>query len=133
MGRPTDAEALVRLKELLKSLPPDVIEQVLKVGRTVPEDWVKLSTAGMVKRLRRRFDMTQRQLGGLSGLPHSKVAKVEKGQDVRMSTLRQLFAGFGCGLLILPVCCLDAEDLWRRTDLMAEKGYVPRHRRYPRK
>ncbi len=129
----SDGEAAGRLAALLKSMPPDLVEQVIRKGRAVPEDWRRMSTAQMVRRLRGRFDMTQRQLAVLAGLPHSKIAKIEGGQNVRLSTLQQLFAGLGCGLLVLPVASLSAEGLWRRTRDFAAEGRIPRHRRYPRK
>lgn len=103
MGRMNDAAAAGQLAVLLKTLP----------------------VADMVRRLRERFDLTQRQLALLAGLPHSKVAKIEAGQDVRLSTIYQLFAGLGCGLALLPVSRLGAEDLWRRTHDLCGEGQIP--------
>ncbi|MBI5211278.1 MAG: helix-turn-helix transcriptional regulator [Elusimicrobia bacterium] len=77
--------------------------------------------------------MTQRQLAALAGLPHSKVAKIEGGQDVQLGTLRQLFAGYGCGLVIIPLSTSTAEELWHRTHALSDAGHIPRRRRYPRR
>ena len=133
MGQVSDAEAAQRLAELLKTMPQDSVAQALEHGRRLSADWRAMSAAELVLRLRRRFDMTQRQLAALAGLPHSKVNKVESGQDVRLSTLRRLFAGFGCGLAIVPVCRLSAEELWRRTHELAGEGRIGRRRRYSRR
>lgn len=120
-----DAAAASQLSALLKTLPSDVVDDVLKLGRAAPTRWRGFSVADMIRRLRGRFDLTQRQLAILAGLPHSKVVKIEAGQDVRLSTLYQLFAGFGCGLALLPVSRLDAEDLWRRFHDLCGKGLIP--------
>lgn len=133
MTRVSDAQAAERLSALLRGRYTDFVEQVLKKGRAVPQEWSAMSVGQMSRRLRLRFDMTQRQLAVLAGLPHSKVAKIERGQDVRLSTLRQLFAGFGCALLLVPVSPLSADKLRRRTRDLAEQGRIPPHRRYPRK
>lgn len=133
MRRANDSQALKKLAELLKSAPEDPLEQVLRHGRSVPEYWRQQTLADMARRLRRRLDMTQRQVAALAGLPHSKVSKIEAGQDVQISTLCQLFAGFGCGLVILPLSRLSAEELWRRTHALCDDGHIRRRRRYPRK
>ncbi|MEK7857943.1 MAG: helix-turn-helix transcriptional regulator [Elusimicrobiota bacterium] len=111
----------------------DTVNEVLIQARTLPDDWPHTSPAMISKRLRHRFEMTQRQLAAFSGLPHSKVAKIEGGQDVRVSTLVQLFAGFGCGLAFLPVSPLSADRLWHRTHNISFECGVPRHRRFSRK
>lgn len=133
MGRLSDAEALERLKETLRTLPPDLVEQVIRHGRSVPGEWRAMTAADMVKRLRHRFDMTQRQLAALSGFTPAMIARIERGRDIRMSTLYQLFAGFGCDLLVLPASRLSAEDLWRRTDDLGCSRCIPRKRRWSRR
>jgi DNA-binding XRE family transcriptional regulator len=132
MARLSDAEVLQHLKELLKSRPEDSIDKVLQLGRDLPEPWRQSSVAELVVWLRRRFDMTQRQLASLSGLSPAQVALIESGQDAHWSTLNQLFAGFGCGLTVVPTSRLSAEELWRRTHDLWGEGHIPRRRRYPR-
>ncbi|MBI4385808.1 MAG: helix-turn-helix transcriptional regulator [Elusimicrobia bacterium] len=133
MDHSKDIQAVAKLGRLLKSLPPDPIELALRQARTLPPEWRSLSIGRVSRALRRRFDMTQRQLALLAGLPHSKVAKIENGQDVRLNTLRRLFMGFGCELLVLPLAHLSAEKLWRRTHDLADLGLIPRRRRYSRR
>lgn len=133
MTRPSDVEALNALKQLLKSRPMDSIDEAIKLGRKLPSEWRGSSVADMVVWLRRRFDMTQRQLAVLSGLSPAQIANIEKGQDAQWSTLCQLFAGFGCGITIVPTSRLGAEELWRRTHDLGSDGHIPRRRRYPRK
>jgi hypothetical protein len=133
MGRLSDAEALERLKDMIKTMPPDLVDQVIRHGRSAPGEWRAMTAADMVKRLRHRFDMTQRQLAALSGLPHAMIARIEHGQDIRLSTLYRLFAGFGCGLVLLPVSRLSAEGLWRRTHDLAGLRFIPRKRRWSRR
>ena len=131
-GMSRDAEAALKLAELLRNAPADPLEQALELGKRVPEDFRRLRPADLVKYLRRRTELTQRQLARLSGLPHSKVARIEAGQDVRLSTFYQVMAGLGCGLILLPSTSERARDFWRRSDLWME-GHIPRRRRYPRK
>ncbi|MBI3553137.1 MAG: helix-turn-helix transcriptional regulator [Elusimicrobia bacterium] len=133
MPRAPDAQALQHLRNLLKSRSEDPINAVLRAGRGLPADWRESSLAELVVWLRRRCDMTQRQLAALSGLTRAKVAQIEAGQDVQWSTLCRLFAGFGCGLTVVPTCRLSAKDLWRRTHQLWGDGHIPRRRRYPRK
>ena len=133
MAPTSDAAALGAPKELLKSRPKDPIDEAIKLGRTLPSDWRGCSIADLVVWLRRRFDMTQRQLADLSGLSPARIAKIEKGQDVPWSTLCQLFAGFGCGITIVPMSRFGAEGLWRRTHDLSGDGHIARRRRYPRK
>lgn len=133
MGRLSDAEVLERLKAALETMPPDLVEQVIQHARRTPGEWRAMTAAGMVRRLRHRFDMTQRQLAALSGFPHAMIARIEQGQDIRLSTLRQLFAGFGCGLVLLPVSALDAEALWRRPHNLGGMRLIPRKRRWSRR
>jgi DNA-binding Xre family transcriptional regulator len=133
MGRLSDAEALERLKAALEAMPPDLVEQVIQHARRAPGEWRAMTAADMVKRLRHRFDMTQRQLAALSGFPHAMVARIERGQDIRLSTLLQLFAGFGCSLVLLPVSALSAEALWRRPNDLGGMRFIPRKRRWSRR
>lgn len=129
----SDSEALNILAKALKASYVDPLDEIFRCVRQLPPEWRQKSTGELVRAMRDRLEMTQRQLALLAGVPHSKIAKIEKGQDIQLRTLRQVFAGFGCTLIILPFSPLSARQLWRRTDLLWEAGCIPRRRRYPRK
>lgn len=128
MGRLSDAKAAELLRQELSKPYRDIVAEVLEAGRRLPEQWRQTSMADLVEWMRRRFGLTQRQLALLAGLPHSKIAKIERGQDVQLSTLAQVFAGLGCELVIVPRSPLSAQRLWRRTADLASQGVIPRRR-----
>src|SRR4051812_3293322 len=106
MRNSKDAYAARQLAELLKSMPPvrrDPLDVAFRLGRMMPSVWKEIPLGELSKWLRERAEMTQRQLADLTGLPHAAIARIEMGRDVRLSTVYQLFAGFGCGLALLPV------------------------------
>lgn len=134
MAQLSGSELVARLDALLERMPKeDPLERVLAQNRALPPFLRQTSTAELVRWLRGRCDMTQRQLAALSGLPPSKIAKIEGGQDVRVSTLRQLFAGFGCGLVLLPLTHLGADGLFHRTQAVSSQVKIRTRRRYPRR
>jgi DNA-binding XRE family transcriptional regulator len=133
MRNARDAQAMVQLQELLRAPRRDPIDEVLRAGQGLPADWKDGSVAELVRWMRRRCDMTQRNLAALSGLSRAKIAEIEGGQDVRWRTLCRLFAGFGCGLTLAPVSRLGADGLRERTMQLARARLIARRRRYPRK
>ena len=129
MGRLSDGEATELLRRELSKPYRDTIAEVLVWARRLPPEWRESTLAELVEWLRRRFGMTQRQLAALARMPHSKIAKIEGGQDVQLSTLTKVFAGLGCKLVVVPQSLLSAEGLWKRTHRLADRGIIPRRRR----
>lgn len=130
MRRPTDAEAAELLARESERPGKDLVADVLAWSRRMPPGWQDLSMGAKVARLRRRFGMTQRQLAELSGLPHSKIAKLERGQNVQWRTLAQVLAGLGCELIAVPRSPLSADRLLERTDHFVDRGWIRRSRRW---
>jgi len=69
-----------------------------------------------LRRLRIRFSLSRKQLAAKAGVSASLIGRAEKGADVRLSTLKKLYAAFGCRLLILPAGALFELD-WRQAHL----------------
>ncbi len=130
-----DAESIRKMRRLFTVDPfeYDVVEQALRAGSVTTEKWRKLDHAGVARALRERIQLTQRQLSALSGLPHSKIALIESGQDVRLSTMRKYFAGCGCELLLLPRGPASALAMRDRVINLGREGVIEPRRRYPRK
>lgn len=79
------------------------LEEVLRAASAVPAEWQTKSTRQVLGFLRLRSNMAQRELAERAGVRQSSIAKAESGQDLRISTLRKLFAAMGYDLLILPL------------------------------
>ncbi len=103
-------------------------------SQSVPAEWKELSPAEQIRRLRLRFGLNQRELAQAAGVPASLVCRAESGADVRLSTLRRLFAAVDCVAVILPaggLSRLDAldrrlEEEWKASGLyrvMQQRGW----------
>ncbi|PCI31897.1 MAG: hypothetical protein COB53_12785 [Elusimicrobia bacterium] len=130
----SDLEAIQKMEQLLETDPfeYDVVEQALRAGSAATEKWRGLNPGEAALALRNRVDLTQRQLAALSGLPRSKIALIEAGQDVRLSTMRKYFMGCGCELLLLPRGPASALAMKNRMINLEREGVIERRRRYPR-
>ncbi|MBL4714317.1 MAG: helix-turn-helix domain-containing protein [Alcanivorax sp.] len=61
-----------------------------------------LPVAKQVAALRKRLRMEQRALEPLTGLKQPHIARIEGGQDVRLSTLEKLVKALGAALVVVP-------------------------------
>jgi transcriptional regulator with XRE-family HTH domain len=63
-----------------------------------------MSMAGrMVREVRARAHLTQRQLAGKSGIPQETIARIERGRsDPRVNTLDRLLEACEFGLEVMP-------------------------------
>ena len=66
--------------------------------------------------MRIRFGLNRKQLAAKAGVSASLVGRAEKGADIRLSTLRKLYAALGCRLLTMPAGALYELD-WRQAHL----------------
>lgn len=57
---------------------------------------------------RERAKLSQQELARRQGLPQSQISRAERGEDLRLSTLRQLARGLGLEVVLLPVASLSA-------------------------
>lgn len=60
------------------------------------------SIGSAVRQARRGTGWSQAALGRAAGIPQSHVAKIERGVDVRASTLRRVLAALGYDLALRP-------------------------------
>lgn len=94
----------------------DPVRAALAYGESAPPDFASWSPHECLRRLRIRFGLNQKQLAAQAGVSASLVGRAEKGADVRLSTLRRLYAALGCRLLALPAGALYELD-WRQAHL----------------
>lgn len=77
----------------------------------LPEDEeTHLDLPTLVRLIRKRLHMTQKNLADRIGVPQSFISKVESGQvEPTLKTLKKIFNGFFCDFVILPVpkCSFD--------------------------
>jgi hypothetical protein len=95
----------VRLAEILRRDFEEVAngEEFLRLLQNVPEVWHRKPEHFHVWLARKNAELTQRQLGALAGVHQSFVSRVENGRDVRLSSLRRLYAALGYRMLVLPL------------------------------
>jgi transcriptional regulator with XRE-family HTH domain len=85
-------------------------------GETAPAEFAGWPTHEVLRRLRIRFGLTRKELAARAGVSASVAGRAEKGADVRLSTLRKLFAAAGCRLLTVPAGGLYDLD-WQQAHL----------------
>ena len=84
-----------------------------------------LPVAKQVAAIRKRLRMEQRALEPLTGLKQPHIARIEGGQDVRLSTLEKLVKALGAALVVVP------RD--RLAEVQALLNAAPADARYDRK
>ena len=94
----------------------DPVREILAYGEPAPAGFASWSSHECLRRLRIRFGLNRKQLAAKAGVSASLVGRAEKGADVRLSTLRKLYAALGCRLLTLPAGALYELD-WRQAHL----------------
>lgn len=86
------------------------MRDAMAAGEAVPSRWADLPVGEIVRRLRLRYCMRQYQLAERADVPASLVCRVESGSDLRLSTLRRLFAAAHSSIVFLPRGGLAAID-----------------------
>jgi len=67
-----------------------------------------------LRAMRDSLDVSQRLLAEQSGVDQSDISRIERGGDVRWSTLKRLFGALGCECeLVVGPADEDAEDFLR--------------------
>lgn len=94
----------------------DPVRQALAHGEAIPLEWSSWSAGYALRRLRLRFGLKKKDLAQRAGVSPSLVGRAEKGADIRLSTLRRLYAALGCRLATLPSGALYDLD-WRQAHL----------------
>jgi predicted transcriptional regulator len=80
----------------------DPVREALAYGEAAPERFASWPVHEGLRRLRIRFGLNRKQLALKARVSASLVGRAEKGADVRLSTLRRLYAALGCRLLAVP-------------------------------
>ena len=88
----------------------DPVREALVHGESAPEEFSSWPVHVCLRRLRIRFGLNRRQLAAKAGVSAAAVGRAEKGADVRLGTLRKLYAALDCRLLALPAGGLDVLD-----------------------
>lgn len=88
----------------------DPVRDAIAHGESAPAVFASWPVHECLRRLRIRFHLNRKQLAAKAGVSASLVGRAEKGADVRLSTLRKLYAALGCRLLVLPAGALYEMD-----------------------
>jgi len=83
----------------------DFIDKLLLIGKEVPREVLLKDARFIVKMLRKKLHMTQRQLAKRTSLPQSHIAKIELGKiSPSLETYKKIFKSLGCdfGSIVLP-------------------------------
>ena len=80
----------------------DPVREALVYAERLPAEFAGWGAPEVLRRLRVRFGLTRKALAAKAGVSASLVGRAEKGADVRLSTLRRLYAAVGCRLATLP-------------------------------
>lgn len=83
---------------------------------SAPSEFASWPPHEFLRRLRLCFGLNRKQLAAQAGVSASLVGRAEKGADIRLSTLRKLYAALNCRLLTLPAGGLYDLD-WQQAHL----------------
>ncbi len=88
----------------------DPVRDAIAHGEAAPAEFAAWPLPTLLRRLRIRFHLSRKQLAAKAGVSASLVGRAEKGADVRVSTLRKIFAAVGCRPLVVPAGALYSMD-----------------------
>lgn len=91
---------MIMVEKLIEFADP--VRDAIAHGESAPAEFGSWPTHEFLRRLRIRFGLNRKQLAAKAGVSASLIGRAEKGADVRLSTLRKIFAALGCRLLTLP-------------------------------
>lgn len=94
----------------------DPVRDAIAHGESAPAAFASWPVPEFLRRLRIRFGLNRKQLAAKAGVSASLIGRAEKGADVRLSTLRKIYAAVGCRLLVLPTGALYDMD-WTNAHL----------------
>src|SRR5438045_1847563 len=84
-----------------------LLRAALEAAKPVASDWRALPVGRMLRRLRREMGLHQDTLAYRVGMRQSMVSRIERGADLRLSTLRRLLVAMNCELVVLPYSARD--------------------------
>jgi len=99
------------------------IDKVLESGRGLSVEVVGHRPSVLVRALRKRLRMNQRQLAKRVGVPQSYIAKIESGaKKPTLETMEKVLRGLYCSYAIILIPEVDLDDvIQKRAHLTAQK------------
>ncbi len=94
----------------------DPVRAAIAHGESTPKEFASWPVGECLRRLRIRFHLDRKQLAAKAGVSASLVGRAEKGADIRLSTIKKLYAALGCRVLTLPAGALYDLD-WHQAHL----------------
>jgi DNA-binding Xre family transcriptional regulator len=74
----------------------------LVAANAVPSKWLEWPFHKAFGLFRRSRGLTQAELAARAGVARCQIVHLEKGRDIRLKTLRRIFAALDCDLVLLP-------------------------------
>lgn len=94
------------------------IDQFLNQGSSIPQEFLGHHPRILIRMLRKRLRMTQKQLAKRVGLPQSYIAKIESGSKYpTVPMMEKILRGFHCSLVFLIVPEMDPDEVLERQAL----------------
>ncbi|NGX61421.1 MAG: hypothetical protein K940chlam9_00906 [Chlamydiae bacterium] len=108
---------------MLTDIEKALVEELINEGMQLKSLLSKLEPKDLLKFMRIRFKMTQKELAELAGVPRSTVVRIEKGDMApTFAMMKKLFAAMECDLLLIPLPHLHPDlILQRQAKKVAEK------------
>ena len=78
------------------------MREAIAHGEAAPAAFASWPLPEFLRRLRIRFGLKRKELAAKAGVSASLIGRAEKGADIRLSTLRKIYAAVGCRLLCVP-------------------------------
>jgi len=74
-----------------------------------------IGIAEVIRLLRKRFCMTQKQLAKRAGMPQSYISKMESGElEPTLKTIKKIFEVFSSDVIILPIARSSFDDVIKK-------------------
>lgn len=101
------------------------IDKVLKAGAKLPKEAIGHSPGVIIRSLRKRLRMSQRQLAKRVGLMQSYIAKIESGsKKPTLDSLEKIFRALNCHLALLPIPEIDPDTALEEQALVSAEKRV---------
>ena len=101
------------------------IDNLLKIGTNISPDDICKNPTSLIKSLRKRLRMTQKQLAKRVKLPQSYIAKIESGKVTpSIETLEKIFLGFKCHLSFIVVPTIPVDEIIKNQAYLAAKKHL---------
>jgi DNA-binding XRE family transcriptional regulator len=107
---PTDEAVLGQLMSDFKDVAAG--DEFLRLIELTPEVWRKRPHHFHLWLARKLAGLTQKELARRAGVNQSLVARVERGRDVRLTTMKKLYEALGYRMLILPLKAREGSMPW---------------------